>query len=129
MNGLITLCEIEDLRKDNRAANFWELANMRVESAKLLVQIRLRPRQKCGLIERLADSKRMWDLIQSIREHGFRPVPGDEIMLAATERFEALNGTRRASILLALGRPVPAIIVDNWAGNIARRPVRWHRKS
>ena len=55
----------------------------------------------------------MWDLIQSIRRHGFQPPPGDEIMVRA-ERFQPHNGTHRAAILLALGMPAPAIVIDDW---------------
>ena len=120
---------IDDIREDKRAANFWRLArgkeNMKVESAKLLVQLRFRPRRRCGLIEPLCDSQIMWDLIQAIRKHGFRPMPGDEIMLAATERFQPINGTHRGVILRALDLPVPALLVDNWKNNRPEGKVRW----
>ncbi len=120
--------EVVDLRKDGDATEFWRTASRRVESAKLLVQLQLRPKIKCGLIESLIDSKRMWDLIQLIRKHGFQPMPGDEIMIDV-KRLSALNGTRRASILLALGRPVPGLIVNNWQGHITEGQIKWQSKS
>lgn len=132
MNGLITrsdglevIEEITDLRDDRRGARFWAQAKDLLESAEQLVELRLKPKCGCGLYQSIYEARRMWNLINSIRIHGYRPKYGDEIMIRGSDRYRAQNGTHRAAILRVLDMPVPALIVENWEQDTKRRPVKW----
>lgn len=124
-DGLEVVEKIADLRDDSRGAIFWEQADDLLESAEQLVEVRLKPKCGCSLYQSLHEARRMWNLINSIRIHGYRPKPGDEIMIRGTDRYRAQNGTHRAAILRALDLPVPALIVENWEQDTHRRPVKW----
>lgn len=117
--------EIEDMTTAADTGLFWNVAAELVESAEVLVQLRLKPKHDCGLVQRLCESRRMWELIQRLRKYGYRPMPGDEIMARGDDNMKPHNGSHRAAALRALNQPVPVLVVHNWRADLNRRPVKW----
>jgi len=103
-----TIGAIEDLREHPA---FWLWCMPALRCSRQLIDADRPTRDTIGqFAAKPVEVMRQWRWIQKFRRQEYKPRQGDEIALYSDGR--PYNGTHRASALRALGRRVPALIVE-----------------
>ena len=103
-----TIGAIGDLREHPA---FWRWCMPALRCSQQLINAERPTRDTIGqFAAKPTEVMRQWKWIEEFRRQDYKPRPGDEIALYADGR--PYNGTHRASALHALGRCVPALIVE-----------------
>lgn len=105
-----TIGEIDDLRLHRKFWEWCEINGLLSCSRQLLNEERPTRDTIRAFAATPGETIRQWEWLQRFRREGYTPKPGDEI--AVHKDMRPYNGTHRASALHALGRRVPALIIE-----------------